>query len=194
MANSTPTHLALRPYSDPLEVTDAETIDQICRLRAPVWEATGQAAAAAFPDGGWRDPFDADCAHWIIRDHRRQLVAAARVTVHDRLEDVPGAEEYLRYGLRLPGPIAAPARVVVLGEAQGGGLARRLLDAQDAFARRAGARHAVRQASPAMVRLLVHRAWRILGPATPDPRFTGVRFQVAVLDLSDPSTPPDSAT
>jgi len=69
-----------------------------------------------------------------------------------------------------------------------------LLDAQDAFARRAGARHAVRQASPAMVRLLVRRAWRILGPATPDPRFTGFRFEVAVLDLSDASTTPDCPT
>jgi len=193
MCNSPPTHLARGPYSDPLEVADAETIDEICRLRAQVWETTGQAAAAAFPDGGWRDPYDSDCAHWIIRGGRQRLVAAARVTVHDRLEDVPEAEEYLRYGLRLPGPIASPARVVVLGEARGAGLARRLLDAQDAFARRVGARHAVRQASPAMVRLLAHRAWRVLGPATPDPRFTGVRFQVAVLDLSDPSTTPDSS-
>ncbi|NQT16886.1 MAG: GNAT family N-acetyltransferase [Planctomycetes bacterium] len=194
MGNLTPTHLACRPYSDPLEIAEAETIDEICRLRARVWEATGQAAATAFPDGGWRDPYDSDCPHWIIRDHRGRLVAAARVTVHDRLEEVPEAEEYLRYGLRLPGPIAAPARVVVLAEAQGGGLARRLLDAQDAFARRAGARHAVRQASPAMVRLLVRRAWRILGPATPDPRFTGFRFEVAVLDLSDASTTPDCPT
>lgn len=188
------TRAAWRPFSDPLEVADAETIDEICRLRARVWEATGQAAATAFPDGGWRDPYDSDCLHWIIRDDRGRLVAAARVTVHDRLEEVPEAEEYSRYGLRLPGPIAAPARVVVLAEAQGGGLARRLLDAQDAFARRVGARHAVRQASPAMVRLLVRRAWRILGPATPDPRFTGVLFEVAVLDLSDASTTPDCPT
>lgn len=194
MINSTPPYLACRPYSDPLEVTDGETIEAICRLRAHVWKATGQAAEGAFPNGGWRDPHDSGCAHWIIRDRHDRLVAAARVTVHDRLEDVLEAEEYLRHGLRLPGPIAAPDRVVVLAEARGNGLARRLLDAQDAFARKAGARHAVRQASPAMVRLLVHRAWRILGPASPDPRFPGVRFQVAVLDLSDPSTTPDSST
>lgn len=171
-------------YSEPLAASDPETIEAIGRLRAEVWTATGKSAEDAFPEGRWLDPHDFEGPHWIVRDRRGRLVAAARVTVHPRLEDVPEAEEYLRYGLDLPGPVASPARVVVSPEARGHGLARKLLDAQDAFAASVGARHAVRQASPAMVRLLVHRSWRILGLATRDPRFPGVEFQVAVLDFS----------
>jgi GNAT superfamily N-acetyltransferase len=172
-----------RRFTDPQEVTDRATIKAVGRLRAEVWGATGQSAEGASPDGRWLDPYDFDGRHWVVRDASGRLVAAARVTVHGRLADVPEAEEYLRYGLELAGPIASPARVVVAPEAQGNGLARKLLDAQDAFAASAGARHAVRQASPAMVRLLAHRNWRILGPATPDPRFPGVCFQAAVLDF-----------
>ena len=62
--------------------------------------------------------------------------------------------------------------------AQGGGLASRLVETQDEAAIDAGAQHAVRQASPAMQRLVVARGWRAVAPASIDPRFPDVRFQV----------------
>jgi GNAT superfamily N-acetyltransferase len=169
-------------YTDVMEVRDPQALEEIYAFRARVWQEVGGLAANAFPAGGWRDAYDHGGRHWIVRDGRGRLVAAARLTFHATLEEVPEAEEYLRYGLRLPGPIAAPARVVVCPAAQGAGLGRRLLEAQDQAAWEAGTQRAVRQASPAMVRLLLPRGWRILGPATVDPRFPGVPFQVAVLD------------
>jgi GNAT superfamily N-acetyltransferase len=174
---------AVHRFSGPAEVNRTEMLDAIAVLRAEVWQASGGVAAAAFPEGRWHDDCDLNATHWTIRDENNRLVAAARLTVHPTLADVPEAEEYARYGLDLEGPIAAPARVVVCPGAQGRGLGQRLLDAQDQTARRLGARHAVRQASPAMVRLLVHRGWRIIGPARTDPRFPEVQFQVAVLTL-----------
>ncbi|MGI8805930.1 MAG: hypothetical protein ACR2IN_09650 [Thermoleophilaceae bacterium] len=86
--------------------------------------------------------------------------------------------EYLEAGLRLEGAVAAPARVVVAASAQRHGLASRLLDVQDDGAREAGATHAVRQASPAMARLLERRGWRHAAPAGADPRFPGVGFRI----------------
>lgn len=169
---------ALR-VTGPIEITDESRIDEICRLRAEVWRATGDAAQGAFPQGEWRDELDdpGGSRHWVIlRDD--EIVAAARVSVHDRLDAVPEAEEYITAGLRLNGRIAAPARVVVSPAARRYGLASRLLDVQDSAAIEAGAAHGVRQASPGMRRLLIGRGWRDVAPAGADPRFPGVAFQV----------------
>ena len=54
---------------------------------------------------------------------------------------------------------------------------------QDAAAQVRGASHAVRQASPRMAELLQHRGWRTLGPASPDPRFPDVDFQVVLKEF-----------
>jgi N-acyl-L-homoserine lactone synthetase len=170
-------------YTEVTEVDDLQILEEIYALRARVWRTTGGLAANAFPTGQWRDAYDALSRHWVVRDEHGRLAAAARLTVHASLDAVPEAAEYLRYDLPRSGPIAAPARVVVCPSAQGVGLAGRLLDVQDQATREAGAQRAVRQASPAMVRLLVRRGWQIVGPATPDPRFPGVPFQVAQLDL-----------
>ena len=163
-------------------MTDPATLEAISRLRVTVWRDTGSLAPDAFADGIWWDPIDAHARHWVFR-RDGELVAAARLTIHSRLEDVWQAEEYLAAGLSLEGPIAAPDRVVVARSAQKIGLASRLVEVQDAAAIEAGARHAVRQASPAMQRLVGERGWRGVGPASIDPRFPGVPFQIMTRDL-----------
>ena len=164
-------------FVGPTEVGDPAVLAAIYELRASVWRATGAVSPDTFPTGGWSDEFDPASRHWAIsRDG--QIVAAARLSVHNRLEEVPEAAEYLTAGLRLEGTVAAPARLVVAASARRHGLAARLLDVQDEAAREAGAAHAVRQASPAMARLLGRRGWRHVAPANADPRFPGVRFSI----------------
>lgn len=160
------------------EAASRADIDRICRFRAEVWGATPGVAEQAFPAGSWRDEIDDDAQHWMIHDAQGVLRAAARLHFCSTVADMHEAHEYTRYALALPGPIAAPDRVVVSPQAQGCGLARWLLDAQDAAAQAHGARHALRQASPRMVQLLQHRGWREVGPANIDPRFPGVTFCV----------------
>ena len=180
--------LGLRPgrraaFRGPERVADAPTLAAIYRLRAAVWRDTGAVAQAAFADGRWSDEHDPASLHWVIRD-AGELVAAARLSVHERLADVPEAEAYAAVGLRLAGRIAAPARVVVAPAARRHGLAWQLLDAQDAAARAAGCAFAVRQSTPAMRRLLTRRGWYSAGPARRDERFPGVSFEVMVLELA----------
>jgi len=99
-------------FRGPERAADTPTLEAIYRLRAAVWRETGDVAQAAFADGRWSDEHDAASTHWVIRDGE-ELVAAARLSVHERLADVPEAEEYAAAGVRLDGRIAAPARVVV---------------------------------------------------------------------------------
>jgi len=170
-------------FAAPERVTDAPTLEAIYHLRAAVWRETGDIAQAAFSDGRWSDEHDPSSLHWVVRDDAGELVAAARLSVHERLADVPEAEEYTGAGLQMEGRIAAPARVVVAAAARRHGLAGQLLDVQDEAARAAGCAFAVRQSSPAMSRLLQRRGWRDVGPAGRDARFPGVRFEVMVLEL-----------
>jgi predicted GNAT family N-acyltransferase len=161
----------------PTRVTDRRTLEAIYRFRVAVWRQEDALAETAFPDGYWRDAFDDLSCHWVVNSGRG-IAAAARLSIHQQLAEVPEAEEYLAAGLRLEGPIAASGRVVVASWARRRGLAARLLDMQDQEAREAGVRHGVRQASPAMRRLLERRGWSGIAPARPDARFTGVVFHI----------------
>lgn len=163
-----------------IRVSDPQTLAEIYRFRVQVWKATGTLADRAFADGQWQDAHDPTAMHWVIRGGDGRILGAARLTLHQHLSEVDDAEDYLHYGLELPPPIAAPARVVVCPSARGQGLGGKLLQAQDEAAIAAGCRFAVRQASPAMVSLLKKRGWQILGPAHRDPRFAGTVFQVAL--------------
>lgn len=166
----------------PERVTDPPTLDAIYRLRVNVWLQTATASPSAFPDGRWCDAQDADSVHWGIR-HEGELVAAIRLSMHERLADVPDAEEYLAVGLRLEGPIAAPARLVVAARARRYGLSAQLRDAWMQAAHGARCTFGVCQASPDGRRILRSRGWYEAGPAAADERFPGVEFVIMVLDL-----------
>lgn len=168
----------------PSRVTDRSLLPRIFEFRARVWSETLGRGASPFPAGSWQDAYDDTAEHWIVRDMAARIVAAARCSVHERLEELDEAEVYLPWDLG-PGPYAAPARVVVCPRYQGRGLAWKLLMEQDAFAEQQGARLGLRQASPGMVRLLLQRHWRVLGPGPADERFPGVEFQIAVRDYSN---------
>lgn len=160
---------------------DPSRLEELYALRARVWIGEG-ADPAAFPGGRWSDAHDPQRLHWVGL-HQGRIVAGASLGIHASLDEVDEADAY-RSAVRPPtGRIAAPARVVVDAAWRGSGIAQALLDRQEAAARAAGAVLAVRQASPAMRRLLERRGWREHGPGPADPRFPGVLFTVMSLPL-----------
>jgi hypothetical protein len=72
---------------------------EIYRLRADVWSMTNGMCSSAFPDGVWRDPVDEDARHWIITDSSDYIVAAARLSLHETLDEVTEPFQYQRYGV-----------------------------------------------------------------------------------------------
>jgi GNAT superfamily N-acetyltransferase len=174
-------------------VSDTATLEAVFRLRAQVWRETGAVSPAAFAEGRWSDEHDAGAMHWVVRDDAGELVAAARLSVHERLDDVPEAEAYAAAGLDLAGPIGAPAHLVIAAAARGRGIFLQLAETQNAAARAAGCPHLVCQAAPTMRRLLARRGWRVIGPAPADDRFPGVGFVVMTLELGSEPKPADAA-
>ena len=163
----------------------SDRLGELFEFRARVWIDEG-ADPSAFDDGSWPDGPGAHRTHWMVLDDDR-IVAAASISLHATLADVEEPEAYAAVPAPPPGTVAAPARVVVDAAYRGHGLATLLLDHQDDAARHAGAVLAVRQASPAMKRLLERRGWRDHGPGPADPRFPGVRFTVMSLVLQGES-------
>jgi len=150
---------------------------ELFALRARVWIDEG-ADPSAFPSGKWTDAHDALRRHWMVLDARGELIACASLAIHASLDDVDEADAYRSVPFTRTGLIAAPARVVVESSHRGAGIAQALLDTQDVAASAAGAVLGVRQASPAMRRLLERRGWQYHGAGPVDARFPGVDFSV----------------
>lgn len=158
-----------------------ERVPELYALRARVWIEEG-AEPSAFPHGRWTDAHDRHRKHWIVLD-KDTVVAGASLSIHAELAEVDEPDAYRMIVRPEAGRIAAPARVVIDSGYRGRGLAQALLDRQDDGARAAGAVLAVRQASPAMRRLVERRGWEYHGPGPADLRFPGVAFSVMSLSL-----------
>ncbi len=116
-------------------VTDAAVLEAVYRLRVTAWRAR----VPAFPDiEAWSDAHDAEALHWaVIVDGKP--VAAARLTVHDSLEDAPDAAIYMRaFPHGLPLPFGMFGRLCVAPSHGGRGLTRKLDDVRIDFAQRMG--------------------------------------------------------
>ncbi len=172
------------PLIGPTEVTGDAELERISKLRVSVWRERGGLASGAFPTGRWHDEFDRVARHWVVTRNGR-IVAAARLSMHEQLDQVPEAGEYLAAGLELAGRIAAPARLVVSPSAERCGVASLLVAVRETAAAAEGATHAVCQASPAVCRLLMRRGWDRVAPAARDGRFPEVTFQVMIRSYRD---------
>lgn len=111
-----------------------EFLEQVWRLRPMAWRAR----MASFPDiVEWRDDFD-DCSdHWAIVEDGR-VIAAARLTIRDSVEQLPHPELYRDLKIATSGPVASINRLVVDAAYGGQGLSRRLDLARLAYADAAG--------------------------------------------------------
>jgi len=111
---------------------DASELDEVYRLRATVWRAAGFSVATG---DRWQDAHDVHAHHVIaVADH--EIVAAARICLHGRLDELPDAHVYA--GLSTNGPVAALNRLVAQPRVRGLGVSRRLDESRLQWAKAAG--------------------------------------------------------
>jgi GNAT superfamily N-acetyltransferase len=104
--------------------SERPVIEAIIQLRLRVWESQ---MAAALTRDDVTDRFDPAARHWAVFDGDAP-VAAARLSVHDRIEDVPEAGCLAGvFASQPPAPIAFMSRLVVDAAYRGRGFGR-LLD------------------------------------------------------------------
>lgn len=118
-------------------VSDPAVLGRIFALRVAAWRKRNR----TFPDIGlWTDPFDEGALHWAVQSGRGEIVAAARMTLHDGIGQVPDAEIYPPAVLDLTGSVASINRLVVCPTMAGMGLVAALDDARIEKARSEGCR------------------------------------------------------
>ena len=127
-----------------------ELLAKVGRLRIEAWETeTARAAEQAV----WVDEFDREAWHWVVcRDGLP--VAAARLSLHRKLAEVPDSESYAGVFSSPPQPpIASLNRLVVHPSARGSGLGRRLDLIRLEAAERLGAKVAILSTSSGQRRM-----------------------------------------
>lgn len=141
-------------------------LEQIYALRARAWKDR----VPDFPDiPSWSDEFDENAMHWAFFDHGAP-VAAARLTIHSRLDLVPNPEVFAAVLTSdLAGPIAVLTRLVVDQRYAGRGLSTALDHTRLQSARLAGCRWVILSTFAGQKRLdqVVGYGFQILGEAAP---------------------------
>lgn len=147
-------------------IDSADDLAAIYRLRVAAWRSRTD----YFPDiAEWQDAYDSIGHHWAVRDNG-QIVAAARLTIHDRLADTPSSEIYDGVlPADLAGPIAVMTRLVVARSHGGLRLSRALDLARIEHARASGCRHMLGATFAGRPRLnaVTELGFRVVGTSGP---------------------------
>jgi len=150
----------------PERIYDPADLEEIYALRVAAWRARVE----SFPDiGRWTDAEDARAAHWAIRDGGR-IIAAARLSIHDSLAEVPHAEIFDGvFSESLHGPIGSLNRLVVAASHRRSGLAQKLDIVRIIHARDADCRHIIGEAHADTPRIaeLTALGFSVVGPSEP---------------------------
>lgn len=180
----------------PVEVNprDRVLLDQIGRLRVRAWT---DALPARPTTNCWLDGFELASRHWCVF-HEGELVAAARMSIHQRIGDLPDAKIYARVlrGSR-PGPIVSFNRLVVAPNFRGQGFSDDLDRVRMAAAASVACSSWIANTPTGPWRLMQFRAHGFvpIGDPVPFPAghfLTGLRTQV-VIRYVPADEPPRSA-
>ncbi|MCP9493354.1 MAG: GNAT family N-acetyltransferase [Pyrinomonadaceae bacterium MAG19_C2-C3] len=146
---------------EPIEISDAATLERIFRLRVEAWQTVG-IAPELFPNGSWQDEYEDEARHWAVFDGER-LLAAARLTFHSHLAEVPNAGVFLDLNFDAAPPLASISRLVVHPAARGLGLSCKFDRVRLQTARDAGCRTILAfTSSDTRLRSLVRQGFMVL--------------------------------
>jgi GNAT superfamily N-acetyltransferase len=129
----------MEPQLIELITPDAAILNRIGKLRVKAWETEVPAIAEL---DSWLDGHDPFARHWaFVQDD--ELIAAARLTIHERLADVPDADDFAGVTAALPTPLGVLSRLVVAPHFRRLGLSKRLDAVRIGAAEQAGCQAAL---------------------------------------------------
>ena len=171
--------------------TEWQVVEASIVLRQRVWS---EAMGAPITREDLIEPFDATSRHWMVFDGD-QVVAAARLSIHDRVEDVPEACCLVGVFQRQPpAPIGFLSRLVVAPEYRRHGLGRRLDETRIEAAARAGCRSLLALvfdvSGEARVKQFTAQGFTVLGRGQRDehPKFECLQAPIVVERLLEPGS------
>ena len=164
------------------EVVDPSVLERIYALRVDAWRETISVAPQITR---WTDEVDATARHWAVKLGDR-VVAAARLSVHPTVAEVPHAEIYSGVVEYLEPLIGSLNRCVVHPEFRGKSLSEVLDRSRIDAAKARGCRSVIMSApDPRRAAKMISEGFgfRGEGPRTPSGFLKGNQNLVFVLDL-----------
>jgi GNAT superfamily N-acetyltransferase len=148
----------------PARVDDARVIREIVfGLRVESWKSVGVLVDGAYPADVCQDEHDEHALHWAVTDAER-VVGAARMCIHNRVEELPDAGFFLGLEDAALPPIAALNRLVVHPRYQRRGLSHALDQIRIREARERGCRSVWCVAPPIRWAPLQRQGFEVLAP------------------------------
>lgn len=163
--------------------SDSNELQRIGALRYTVWQEYG-INDKEFPDKVWVDDLDHVGRHWIIENDQKEVIAAARLTFHESMEDsYRDMQLWKKCGHHLPLPTCDLGRLVVRKDYCGRGLAQSLNEIRIVAAREMGAKSIMVTASDGNARLLTKLGFEKIGQTVEFSDRPGVIFHAMQLNL-----------
>eukprot|EP01113_Clastostelium_recurvatum_P010381 TRINITY_DN15150_c0_g1_i3.p1 TRINITY_DN15150_c0_g1~~TRINITY_DN15150_c0_g1_i3.p1 ORF type:complete len:173 (-),score=19.98 TRINITY_DN15150_c0_g1_i3:29-547(-) len=162
--------------------SDKDAMEAIGRFRMLVWKKEGEVAEHLFPDGIWLDRLDPVARHWILKGQEGNILACARLTVHQTLDDNPDGYLWREANRTLPEPVANISKLVVDEKIRGRGIASQLNYIRIIAAKEMGCKSINVTASEANSRLLTSKhsfedtGIRVTFPNRPTVEFRGLEL------------------
>ncbi|MDQ6963273.1 MAG: GNAT family N-acetyltransferase [Mariprofundaceae bacterium] len=135
------------------QTTDPTQFDDIAALRADIWQCEGFTIQSLNKKGQWFDELDAVAIHWVIF-YQQKLIAAARLSLHLHVKEIPYAYLFSNHDLPLTSPFALLSRLVVSKPMRRRGIAKNLDQLRIQEAQKHRANHSIVLAAPHRVNAL----------------------------------------
>ena len=94
---------------------DKSRLQEIYDLRVEAWENSDRAGSiskAEYPNG-WSEEIDKDAFHFVIFDTNNKIIASARISLHQKLDELRYPETFKDFKLPSNRPFAFYSRLVV---------------------------------------------------------------------------------
>lgn len=99
----------------PTLLTDKSRLQEIYDLRVEAWESSdriGTINRTTFPNG-WIEEIDEKAFHFVVLDETDKIVASARISLHNSLDELPYPTAFKNFQLPVDRPFAFYSRLVV---------------------------------------------------------------------------------
>ena len=163
-----------------VEITGTPLVQETFKLRYQVWSVETALRPDVIAKGLITDGHDAHARHWAFLSGQ-EIVAAARMCVHQCQEETPDSPAFTGAKLRLP--VATINRLVVHQSVRNCGLARQLDMCRIEAAKRHGAKCVVGTAINGRIASLIKLGFRRTGAQWTQPYSLSAVFHAMVLDL-----------
>lgn len=96
-------------------LSDRSRLQEIYDLRVAAWENSGRIGAInriTFPYG-WSEEIDKEAFHFVVIAESKKIVASARISLHNNLDELPYPSAFEKFKLPADRPFAFYSRLVV---------------------------------------------------------------------------------